>query len=203
MSTSKAVLEHCENPIARLVMSWRKLSLTQIKVRAVKKKKKHCVKNITQEKCDIDINDGMYRSKFQQVVFPLLSLAECNSRIHGNCITNTVTGRISMHEPNLQSIPRDFNSHDDTFVISVRMAFVPMTGNLLVSADYCQLELRILAHFSEDPNLCRILRKEGDVFRNIAARWYNVAEDKVSLFFFFLDLAQVPVFLYSCVSPQN
>ncbi|XP_043272294.1 DNA polymerase theta [Venturia canescens] len=144
VSTSKAVLQHCENPIARLVSSWRKLRVTQV-----------------------------------QVVFPLLSLAECNSRIHGNCITNTATGRISMHEPNLQNVPRDFNSHDDSYIISVRMAFVPMNGNLILSADYCQLELRILAHFSEEPNLCRILRKKGDVFKNIAARWYNVAEDKI------------------------
>lgn len=84
-----------------------------------------------------------------------------------------------MHEPNLQNVPRDFNSQDDNFVISVRMAFIPIVGNVMISADYCQLELRILAHFSKEPSLCRILKKEGDVFKNIAARWYNIAEENV------------------------
>lgn len=84
-----------------------------------------------------------------------------------------------MHEPNLQNVPKDFNSEDNSFVISVRMAFIPFEGNVLLSADYCQLELRILAHFSKDPILCNILSKEGDIFKNIAAAWNNISEDKV------------------------
>lgn len=84
-----------------------------------------------------------------------------------------------MHEPNLQNVPKDFNSEDNSFVISVRMAFIPFEGNVLLSADYCQLELRILAHFSKDPILCNILCKEGDIFKNIAAAWNNISEDKV------------------------
>ena len=85
-----------------------------------------------------------------------------------------------MHEPNLQNIPRAFDSHDASYTISVRTAFIPTVGYLLLSADYCQLELRILAHFSKEPTLCKILRKDGDVFKNIAARWYNLTEDMVN-----------------------
>lgn len=84
-----------------------------------------------------------------------------------------------MYEPNLQNVPKDFNSEDNNFVISVRMAFVPAIGNIMLSADYCQLELRILAHFSKDKTLCDIMWKPGDIFKNIAAKWNHVSEDQV------------------------
>lgn len=84
-----------------------------------------------------------------------------------------------MHEPNLQNVPRDFNSEDNSFIISVRMAFIPTVGNIMLSADYCQLELRILAHFSKDTILCNIMRKPGDIFKNIAAKWNHVSENEV------------------------
>ncbi|XP_046834318.1 DNA polymerase theta [Vespa crabro] len=114
-----------------------------------------------------------------KIVHPILCLAQNNPRIHGNSETSTLTGRITMHEPNLQNVPKDFNSENNSFVISVRMAFIPFEGNVLLSADYCQLELRILAHFSKDPILCNILCKEGDIFKNIAAAWNNISEDKI------------------------
>ncbi|KAG6796385.1 DNA polymerase theta isoform X1 [Apis mellifera caucasica] len=114
-----------------------------------------------------------------KIIYPLLNLAQHSSRIHGNCVTSTLTGRISMHEPNLQNVPRDFNSKDNSFTISVRMAFIPTVGNIILSADYCQLELRILAHFSKDTILCNIMRKPGDIFKNIAAKWNHVSENEV------------------------
>ncbi|XP_017886855.1 DNA polymerase theta isoform X2 [Ceratina calcarata] len=114
-----------------------------------------------------------------KIVYPVLSIAQRSSRIHGNCVTCTTTGRISMHEPNLQNVPRDFNSEDDSFTISARMAFIPSLGNIMLSADYCQLELRILAHFSKDPILCDIMRSPGDIFKSIAASWNHVSECQV------------------------
>lgn len=84
-----------------------------------------------------------------------------------------------MHEPNLQNVPRDFSSEDNSFTISVRMAFIPSINSVLLSADYCQLELRILAHFSRDTTLCDIMQKPGDIFRSIAANWNHVSEDQV------------------------
>ncbi|XP_076390192.1 DNA polymerase theta isoform X3 [Megachile rotundata] len=114
-----------------------------------------------------------------KIIYPLLNLAQHGCRIHGNCVTNTLTGRISMHEPNLQNIPKDFTSEDGSFTISVRMAFVPAVGNVILSADYCQLELRILTHFSKDETLCDIMTKSGDIFKNIAANWNHVSEDQV------------------------
>ncbi|XP_043519915.1 DNA polymerase theta [Frieseomelitta varia] len=115
-----------------------------------------------------------------KIIYPILNLAQHNPRIRGNCVTSTLTGRISMHEPNLQNVPRDFSSEDNSFTISVRMAFIPALGNIMLSADYCQLELRILAHFSRDTVLCDIMRKPGDIFKNIAANWNHIPEDQVN-----------------------
>ncbi|XP_072765089.1 DNA polymerase theta isoform X1 [Anoplolepis gracilipes] len=146
VSTNKAVLEKCDNPISNLVISWRKLSATKTKI-----------------------------------IQPLLKLAQKDSRIRGNCITCTVTGRVSMHEPNLQNVPKDFSCADNNYVLSVRMAFVPALGNIILSADYCQLELRLLTHFSQDSILCEIMRQPGDIFKSIAAKWNNVSEEEVTM----------------------
>ncbi|KAL0124938.1 hypothetical protein PUN28_006657 [Cardiocondyla obscurior] len=146
ISTSKAVLEKCDNPISSLVISWRKLNSTKTKM-----------------------------------IYPLLSLAQEDSRIRSNCITCTVTGRVSMHEPNLQNVPKDFYFVDNNFVISVRMAFVPALGNIMLSVDYCQLELRLLTHFSQDSILCKIMRQESsDIFKSIAAKWNSIEEEQVT-----------------------
>lgn len=109
----------------------------------------------------------------------MLNLSQEDSRIHGNCLTCTVTGRISMQEPNLQNVPKDFRFEDNNLVVSVRKAFVPALGNVMLSADYCQLELRLLTHFSQDSILCEIMKQQGDIFKSIAAKWNNVTEEEV------------------------
>jgi len=64
--------------------------------------------------------------------------------------------------------------------VSMRNAFVPCSEQFtLVSVDYCQLELRILAHLCEDANLRRALNKTGDVFKTMASQWRNIPESKV------------------------
>ena len=73
-------------------------------------------------------------------------------------------------------------------VLSVRMAFIPIVGNIMLSADFCQLELRILAHFCEDPILCKLMHEQGDIFRNIAARLNKISEDKVHLYLIALKI---------------
>lgn len=125
------------------------------------------------------------------MIYPLLKkLAQADSRIRGNCIMCTVTGRISMHEPNLQNVPKDFNLADNDLVISVRMAFTPALGNIMLSVDYCQLELRLLTHFSQDLVLCNIMRHQGDIFKSIAAKWNNVIEDQV-----FTNISQKSIYI--------
>jgi DNA polymerase theta len=60
-----------------------------------------------------------------------------------------------------------------------------IAGKLFVSADYCQLELRVLAHLAKDSVLCSVLKSSCDVFRKIAATWNQVAESDVSNSYFY------------------
>ncbi len=88
----------------------------------------------------------------------------------------TVTGRMSSHNPNLQNIPiRDELGRE------IRKAFLPSRENfLLISADYSQIELRILAHLSEDPNMLQAFAEGKDIHRATASLLYEVPEEKVT-----------------------
>lgn len=81
----------------------------------------------------------------------------------------TTTGRLSSNEPNLQNIP--VRTARGT---RVRRAFVASPGNALLSVDYSQIELRILAHFSEDPNLIRAFAEDLDIHTATAAEVFSV-----------------------------
>lgn len=85
------------------------------------------------------------------------------------------TGRLSSHNPNLQNIPirTDFGRR-------IREAFVPYKpGHVLLSADYSQIELRILAHLSGDEGLKEAFDSDGDIHRYTASLMFEVGEDKV------------------------
>jgi DNA polymerase I len=86
-----------------------------------------------------------------------------------------VTGRLSSNDPNLQNIPiRTVEGR------RVREAFVAAPGNLIASADYSQIELRIMAHLSDDEALLRAFHDGLDVHRATAAEVFGVAVDQVS-----------------------
>ncbi|HPO08022.1 MAG TPA: DNA polymerase I [bacterium] len=85
------------------------------------------------------------------------------------------TGRISSSSPNLQNIPiRTPLGH------RVRRAYVAEKGNLLLSADYSQIELRIMAHLSKDPGLLEAFGKGEDIHRRTAAEVFGVSLQDVS-----------------------
>jgi len=85
------------------------------------------------------------------------------------------TGRLSSTDPNLQNIPvRTELSR------RIRAAFVAPPGRRLISADYSQIELRILAHYSEDPALLEAFRNREDVHTRTAAETFGVAPDAVT-----------------------
>uniref|UniRef100_A0A8C0ZMU3 DNA polymerase theta n=1 Tax=Castor canadensis TaxID=51338 RepID=A0A8C0ZMU3_CASCN len=65
------------------------------------------------------------------------------------------------------------------FSVSMRHAFVPFPGGLILAADYSQLELRILAHLSHDRRLIHVLNTGADVFRSIAAEWKMIEPESV------------------------
>ncbi|XP_047120493.1 DNA polymerase theta [Schistocerca piceifrons] len=117
-----------------------------------------------------------------KTLYPLLN-SDSAKRIFGCYIPRTATGRISMHEPNMQNIPRDFDvsgCDGENLSISMRLAFIPKPGNVFLSADYSQLELRILAHLSGDHILLDILNSDKDVFRGIASIWNKIPESEVT-----------------------
>ncbi|MCW3490884.1 DNA polymerase I [Dethiobacter alkaliphilus] len=102
---------------------------------------------------------------------------EQTGRIHTHFNqTVTATGRLSSTEPNLQNIPIRLEEGR-----RVRRAFVPgKKGNLLLSADYSQIELRILAHVSKDPVLIDSFRNEEDIHRRTAAEVFGVLPEDVT-----------------------
>ncbi len=87
----------------------------------------------------------------------------------------TATGRIAARSPNLQTIPVRSRWAD-----RIREAFQAPEGALLISADYSQIELRILAHLSEDPALIQAFAENRDIHRETAARLFQKEPDQVS-----------------------
>ncbi len=87
----------------------------------------------------------------------------------------TSTGRLSSTEPNLQNIP--IKTAEGR---RIREAFIPEKGNVLISADYSQIELRIMAHLSKDKNLTYAFNNDIDVHSSTAAEVFGVAIDDVS-----------------------
>ena len=89
--------------------------------------------------------------------------------------TVTATGRLSSSNPNLQNIPvRDDDGKE------IRKAFIPDDGCEFFSADYSQIELRIMAHLSEDENMIEAFREEQDIHAATAAKIYKINIDEVS-----------------------
>ena len=88
--------------------------------------------------------------------------------------TLTATGRLSSSEPNLQNLPvREEEGRE------LRKIFVP-TNDLLISADYSQIELRLLAHFSEDENLVSAFNENKDIHAMVASEIFGVPAEMVN-----------------------
>ena len=85
------------------------------------------------------------------------------------------TGRLSSSDPNLQNIPVRTPRGE-----AIRRAFVAAPGAVLLTADYSQIELRLLAHLSGDPAFVQAFMQGGDIHRQTAAVIFNVAQDDVT-----------------------
>ena len=106
-------------------------------------------------------------------------------RIYVTCHTHTATGRVTVTKPNLQSVPRDYQlcyegdtsdplPADQHTCVSIRNMFVAAPGYVLLSADYSQLELRMMVHLSGDKSLWRALMGSQDVFKVMASDWLGI-----------------------------
>lgn len=106
----------------------------------------------------------------------LPTLADKNSRVHTTFIqTGTATGRLSSRDPNLQNIPVRMEAGR-----RIRSAFTAPEGMVLISADYAQIELVVLAHLSGDKNLCAAFNQGIDVHKSTAALIYGIPPEQVT-----------------------
>ena len=89
--------------------------------------------------------------------------------------TITATGRISSTEPNLQNIPTRFELGKQ-----VRKIFKPEQGKVYIDADYSQIELRVLAHMSEDNHMVQAFKEGQDIHKQAASKVFKTPMEKVT-----------------------
>jgi DNA polymerase-1 len=106
----------------------------------------------------------------------LPKLSDSRGRVHTSFLqTGTATGRLSSREPNLQNIPvREEEGR------RIRSAFTAEKGTVLISADYAQIELVVLAHLSGDRNLCSAFENGVDVHKSTASLIYKIPPEEVN-----------------------
>ena len=116
-------------------------------------------------------------SKLQSTyVETLPAMTDKEGRIHTNFIqTGTATGRLSCRDPNLQNIPVKNEAGR-----RIRSAFTAPKGKILISADYAQIELVVLAHLSKDKNMRNAFINGNDVHKATAALIFGVPEEQVT-----------------------
>jgi DNA polymerase-1 len=103
-------------------------------------------------------------------------IADGEGRVHTNFVqTGTATGRLSSREPNLQNIP--VRAEEGR---RIREAFIAKPESLLISADYSQIELVVLAHLSEDKNLISAFLENKDVHARTAALIFGIDESGIN-----------------------
>ncbi|TSC81639.1 MAG: DNA polymerase I [Parcubacteria group bacterium Gr01-1014_19] len=120
-----------------------------------------------------------YRELFKlqsTYVLPLQELIAKDGRIHTSFIqTGAATGRLSSQNPNLQNIPVSTE-----WGKKIRGAFIAEKGNSLVSLDYSQIELRVLASVAGDPEMIAAFKKGLDIHKVTASKVFNVPIEKVT-----------------------
>jgi DNA polymerase I len=130
----------------------------------------HQVPRLILEYRELDKLDSTYVRKLPAMVNPE------TGRIHTSFNqTVAATGRLSSSDPNLQNIPIR-----SPLGREIRKGFVPADGHRFLSADYSQIELRVLAHLSGDPAFVEAFRSGGDIHRETAARIFGVPAEAVT-----------------------
>jgi DNA polymerase-1 len=132
---------------------------------------KHALPKVVLQFREVDKIKGTYIDALPRHINPK------TGRIHTRFSqTVAATGRLSSVEPNLQNIPVRSDLGQE-----IRSAFVAPPGSVLVSADYSQIELRVLAHLSQDEMLVEAYRKAEDVHALTASIVFDVPRDKVTV----------------------
>ncbi|BAH37052.1 MAG TPA: DNA polymerase I [Gemmatimonas aurantiaca] len=130
----------------------------------------HVLPTLLMEYREIFKLEGTYIDALPRLVHPR------DRRLHTSYSqTVSATGRLSSHDPNLQNIPIRRELGRD-----IRRGFVPREGWRLLSADYSQIELRVLAHLSADPAFVSAFKAGGDIHRQTAAIIFGVPLEDVT-----------------------
>jgi DNA polymerase-1 len=120
---------------------------------------------------------GKVRSTYAEGLLPFIT---SSGRVHPDLLLDgTASGRLSCREPNLQNIPRA----DTELGTAVRLAFRPKAGRVFIQADYSQLELRVAAMLSGDPEMMAIFNEGVDYHQRtaelVSMKMWGIAPDKV------------------------
>jgi DNA polymerase-1 len=106
----------------------------------------------------------------------LPEMVDADKRLHTNLVqTGTTTGRFSSQNPNLQNIPAD-----DEFGKAIRGGFIAPKGYKLVAIDYSQVELRVTAMLSAEPEFTRVFEEGQDIHAAVASRVFGVPQNEVT-----------------------
>lgn len=108
-------------------------------------------------------------------LLPLPKMVDSEQRLHTTYGQDTTTGRLTSSDPNLQNIPIRGERGSE-----IRKAFIADPGKILISADYSQIELRIVACLSEDQAMVDAFSSGQDIHSRTAAEIFNVRQDKVT-----------------------
>lgn len=115
-----------------------------------------------------------YLESLGDAIYPASALG--GGRIHSSFNqTVAATGRLASSDPNLQNIPIRTDIGRE-----IRRAFIADDGNVLISADYSQIELRLLAHLSRDPALIQAFHEGQDIHTAVAAQIHGIPIDQVN-----------------------
>ncbi|KAM9565459.1 DNA polymerase theta isoform 2-T2 [Guaruba guarouba] len=200
LSTTKDVLEKLKklHPLPGLILEWRRINNAITKVVFPLQREKRLNSALGMERIypvsqthtatgRITFTDPNIQNvpRDFEIEMPTVVEESPPSRAHGNVDSFAVSGaryrKRSSIVPNGMKVQAEGRSKERgiPFSVSMRHAFVPFPGGLILAADYSQLELRILAHLSCDCRLIQALNSGTDVFKIIAAEWKMIDPEAV------------------------
>uniref|UniRef100_UPI0037E73ECB DNA polymerase theta n=1 Tax=Semicossyphus pulcher TaxID=241346 RepID=UPI0037E73ECB len=190
-STTKDVLEKLRpmHPLPGVILEWRRITnaLTKVVFPLQREKQHHPTLNMDRIYPIAQTHTATGRVSFTE---PNIQNVPKDFEIHmptlvgesppsqDSCHTNAKPGR--KRRSVVPSAAAGTAEQGLAFSVSMRHAFVPFSGGMILAADYSQLELRVLAHLSKDQRLLQVLNGGADVFRCIAAEWKSVEPESVN-----------------------
>ncbi|TNM85601.1 hypothetical protein fugu_007872 [Takifugu bimaculatus] len=190
-STTKDVLEKLRplHPLPGVILEWRRITnaLTKVVFPLQREKKHHSKLSMDRIYPIAQTHTATGRVSFTEpniqnvpkdFEIQMASVVSKSPPSHDSCHVITKKGK-NRHSV-VPSGAAGGAEQGPAFSISMRLAFVPFSGGMILAADYSQLELRVLAHLSKDQRLLQVLNGGADVFRCIAAEWKNVDPGSVT-----------------------